>query len=272
VYQARLILSVLSVLAVSLVAGAAEPAAPRLVGHRGLLRHAPENTLAGFAACLELGLGFELDVRRSKDGTLVVMHDADVKRTTSGKGLVAGLTLAELRKLDAGAWFDPAFAGQRVPTLDEVFALVKARRGPGTLVALDIKIQDESVEADLVRLAQQHGVLSNVVCIGHAIDDPAVRRRLRQASSATPVAVLAQSAADLQKALADPDADWAYLRFVPTAEQVAACRKAGKRVFVVGARAGEIDPENRRRLRELGVDAILTDFPLEYRELWRKVR
>src|SRR5206468_3954889 len=90
---------------------------PRIVGHRGLLRHAPENTLTGFGACADLRLGFEFDVRRSRDGHLVVMHDADVKRTTDGKGKVADFTLAELRKLDAGRRFAPEFAGQRVPSL-----------------------------------------------------------------------------------------------------------------------------------------------------------
>ena len=63
-------------------------ALPHIVGHRGLIHHAPENTLAGFAACLELRLGFELDVRRSKDGQLVCVHDETVDRTSNGKGKV----------------------------------------------------------------------------------------------------------------------------------------------------------------------------------------
>src|SRR5437867_12978157 len=137
----------------SSVACAAEPEKPRpvIIGHRGLLRDAPENTLASFGTCLDLRLGFELDVRRSRDGHLVVMHDATVDRTTDGKGKVSDLTLAEIRKLDAGRWFDPAFSGQRVPTFDEVFVLLKIGGGPGVLVAMDVKIDDETVEADMVR-------------------------------------------------------------------------------------------------------------------------
>src|SRR5688572_8583483 len=81
--------------------------APRLVGHRGLLHHAPENTLAGFAACLDLRFGFEVDIHRSKDGHLVCIHDATLDRTTDGAGKVASFTFAQLRKRDAGAWFDP---------------------------------------------------------------------------------------------------------------------------------------------------------------------
>ena len=68
---------------------------PSIVAHRGLLRHAPENTLANFAACLKLHLGFELDVRRSKDGHLVCVHDATVDRTTDGQGEVEEKTLAQ---------------------------------------------------------------------------------------------------------------------------------------------------------------------------------
>jgi glycerophosphoryl diester phosphodiesterase len=243
---------------------------PRLVGHRGLIRHAPENTLAGFAACIELRLGFELDVRRTRDGHLVCLHDDDVQRTTNGQGKVSESTLAELRQLDAGAWFDPAFAGQRLPTLEEVFVLLKERQATQVLVALDLKIDDETVEADVVRLAKKCGVLGQVVCIGRAISEPAVRKQLRAADPKTPAAVLAQKAEDLPAALEDAHADWVYVRFVPTAEQAAKVHRAGKRVFLSGPLVSGREPENWRRAREAGVDAILTDFPLDCRQLARE--
>src|SRR5262249_19724348 len=97
---------------------------PLIVAHRGLLRHAPENTLANFRACLELRLGFEFDVQATKDGRLVCIHDSAVDRTTNGTGRVADLTLAGIQGLDAGSWFDPKFAGQKVPTVEEVLKLV----------------------------------------------------------------------------------------------------------------------------------------------------
>jgi glycerophosphoryl diester phosphodiesterase len=253
-------------------AAPADDPRPAIVGHRGLLRHAPENTLAAFAACLELSLGFELDVRRSGDGHLVILHDADLKRTTNGTGPVSRRTLAELKKLDAGSWFDPAFAGQQVPTLDEVLALVKARGRAGTLVAVDLKIDDAKVEADLVRLAKKHGVLGRLVCIGTAIGSPAVRRRLREADAAAPAAALAQAAADLAGALAEKDASWAYLRFVPTAAQVRQAHAAGKKVFLVGPAVMGREPANWRKAREAGVDALLTDYPLECRRAWRAAK
>lgn len=262
-------LALLVFLSVSWAAGD-EPAVPRLVAHCGLLKHAPENTRAAFAACLDLRLGFELDVHRTRDGQLVCLHDDDVRRTTDWVGKVGSFTLAELRKLDAGRWFDPAFAGQRVPTLDEAFALLKSHGDANVLVAVDIK--DEDVEADLVRLAKKHGVLQRLVCIGRAIDNRQVRRRLRAADPATPTAVLAQTSKEFPAALKDADASWVYVRFLPTAEQVRQAHDAGKRVFLAGMLVSGQEPENWRRARAAGVDGLLTDYPLECRQVWRQKR
>src|SRR5919199_4154952 len=85
-----------------------------VVGHRGAMGHCPENTLASFARALELGADWiECDVHLSRDGVPVVIHDETLDRTTSGHGPVHAHTLAELKRLDAGAWFGAGFAGQR---------------------------------------------------------------------------------------------------------------------------------------------------------------
>ena len=98
----------------------------RIGGHRGAPDLAPENTLAGFRAAVAAGASFcELDVRRSADGVLVIMHDDTVDRTTDGHGPVDSLTVAELRRLDAGRAFHPVYAGEHVPTLDEVLSWVE---------------------------------------------------------------------------------------------------------------------------------------------------
>src|SRR6478752_5903942 len=99
-----------------------------IVAHRGMLRHAPENTMANFRACLDLRLGFEFDVQRTKDGHLVCLHDSTLDRTTNGQGNVSERTLDQVRELDAGRWFAPEFAGERVPTIDEVFGLLSPYR------------------------------------------------------------------------------------------------------------------------------------------------
>jgi glycerophosphoryl diester phosphodiesterase len=262
-------ISLLIILTLPLAARAADPLP---VGHRGLPRHAPENTLAAFAACLELRLGFELDVRRSKDGALVCVHDDTVNRTTDGKGKVADLTLAQLRKLDAGGWFGPEFAGERVPTLEQALALVADRGKIGGLVALDLKIDDGKVEAEVGALVKKYALAGRVVCIGTAIDSPAVRRRLRAANPLLQVAVLAQTAKGLDKALAAKDADWAYVRFVPTKAEVARARKAAKKVLVVGKAVMGREPANWRKARAAGAHAILTDHPLDCRLETKKAK
>jgi glycerophosphoryl diester phosphodiesterase len=91
-----------------------------VAAHRAGATHAPENTLAALREALRLGVHqIEVDLRRTADGAIVVMHDADVVRTTGVPGVVAKLTLSELRQLDAGAHFAPRFNGERVPILSE---------------------------------------------------------------------------------------------------------------------------------------------------------
>ncbi|HUN45384.1 MAG TPA: glycerophosphodiester phosphodiesterase [Stellaceae bacterium] len=100
-------------------------APPRVIGHRGAAGIAPENTLAGFRKAAALGVRWvEFDVHLAADGVPVVIHDDDLDRTTTGKGPLAALTSTALSALDAGAWFDAAYQGERVPTLAAVVALL----------------------------------------------------------------------------------------------------------------------------------------------------
>ena len=96
-----------------------------VVGHRGAAGLAPENTLASFRKALEIGVDIvELDVHLTKDGHVVAIHDSNVRRTSNGRGEVADLTLTQIKALDAGSWFDKAFAHEVIPTLGEVLDLV----------------------------------------------------------------------------------------------------------------------------------------------------
>lgn len=105
------------------------------IAHRGASGYAPENTMAAFDKALQMKADyFELDVQMSKDGKLVLIHDVTVDRTTDGTGRVGDLTFKELRRLDAGSWFDPAFAGERIPTLEE--ALDRYRGKIGILIEI----------------------------------------------------------------------------------------------------------------------------------------
>ncbi len=98
---------------------------PTLFAHRGASAHAPENTLASFELALSQHAdAIELDAKLTADGEVVVIHDQTVERTTDGSGRVSQMTLAQLRELDAGSFFDIAFRGEKIPTLAEVFELV----------------------------------------------------------------------------------------------------------------------------------------------------
>jgi len=109
---------------------------PRFVGHRGARGSAPENTLVSICKAAELGAPWvEFDVKLTADGHLVLMHDETLERTTNGQGPVAAASWSAIRKLDAGAWFGPAFAGERVPDLEETIALL-AELGLGANVEI----------------------------------------------------------------------------------------------------------------------------------------
>ena len=110
-----------------------------VTAHRGFSGDAPENTLAAFRKAMEVGSDMiELDVRFSKDGQIVVIHDDTLDRTTNGRGKVSDYTLKELKQFDAGSWFGPQFSDERIPTFNEVLELAKGK------IPVNIEIKDES--------------------------------------------------------------------------------------------------------------------------------
>jgi glycerophosphoryl diester phosphodiesterase len=111
-------------------------ALPPVIGHRGAAARAPENTLAGFRKARALNCRWvEFDVRLTADGQPILLHDNRLERTTDGRGNVSALPLAAVRRHDAGAWFGPCFAGERVPTLEEAVTVL-AELGIGANVEL----------------------------------------------------------------------------------------------------------------------------------------
>ena len=98
---------------------------PRIIGHRGAAKAAPENTLAGLREAKRQGAAWvEVDAKLTSDNQVILLHDDLLDRTTSGKGAAAQATLEQVRGLDAGAWFAPNWAGIKVPTLEETIAEV----------------------------------------------------------------------------------------------------------------------------------------------------
>ncbi len=136
---------------------------PLVIAHRGSSAHAPENTLAAFKLAAEQEAdAIELDVDLTRDGHVVVMHDATLDRTTDGHGRVGDLTLEEIRRVDAGAWKDTAFRGERVPLLEEVFETV----GQRLLINVEIKgmaLRGTGLEAQVAALIEKHGLIDRVI-------------------------------------------------------------------------------------------------------------
>src|SRR5580698_6784041 len=132
-----------------------------VISHRGEHLHHPENTMAAFQAAIDAGADyFELDVRTTSDGKFVIMHDGTLDRTTNGSGEVHKHTFEEIRALDAGAKFSPAFAGTKVPTLDEAFDLAHGKIN----VYVDTKYADPQ---QLVDAIVRHDMQDHVVIYGN---------------------------------------------------------------------------------------------------------
>lgn len=114
-----------------------------IIGHRGVASEAPENTLIGFTRAFEQQAdGIEADFRLSRDGHVVCIHDADLDRVADDDTVVADATLAELKAIDVGEWYAPQFAGQHIPTLDEVLAIIPADK----YLFAELKVGVEIVE------------------------------------------------------------------------------------------------------------------------------
>jgi glycerophosphoryl diester phosphodiesterase len=132
-----------------------------VVAHRGMVSGFPENTLAAFRQAIVMGFSaIEIDLRATADGHIVVMHDDSVDRTTSGRGKVSELTLADIRSLDAGRHAGPEFADQKVPTFREVLETV---RDSGTKLVLDIKPGPLLDHDRIVRLTEEYGATLDVI-------------------------------------------------------------------------------------------------------------
>lgn len=227
-------------------------------GHRGAKAYAPMNTLPAFELALQQGAqGIELDVHRSKDGHAVICHDFTVDATTNGTGFVTQMTLAELKALDAGSWFAPTFTGVQIPTLDEVFEAV----GQQLIVNVEIKSMDiettdgvEQVVADCIR---RHNMVDRVIVSSF---NPHTLIRFRQIAPEIAIGFLHMASAGMPTA--EVMARHAYEAFHPyyqdiTPELVAQTHAAGRvlNTWTVN------DPDDALRLRDWGVDCVITDNP-----------
>lgn len=227
------------------------------IGHRGASGLAPEHTRRAFQLALDLGVDMiELDVHLSRDGELVVIHDGELERTTTGRGLVRDNDLAELKALDAGAWFAPEFSGERLLSLDEVVDLVGARAA----LNVELKAPPEDwapLVARLDVLLRGRGLLDSVIISCFA---PAALLAVRERIPAARVGLLWQTsdfseawnwAGRLRAASLHPH--WSLL----SADVLAAAHAREMKVLVWTVN----DVETMRMLVAAGVDGIMSDYP-----------
>jgi glycerophosphoryl diester phosphodiesterase len=241
---------------------------PLRIAHRGASARAPENTLAAFAAAIADGAdAVELDVQRTRDGVPVVLHDPTLDRTTDGTGPLAATTLSALRRLDAGAWFDPRFRGERVPTLEEALECVRGRCGlnvelkiaPARGGTLRSRARRSREEAALLAEAVA-GVLEQVRFDGFLLLSSFSAAALRAARAAMPRARLALLASRRMTGLGATHRALAleavnlHLRLA-TRRRFGAARRLGLGILVWAVD----DLENLRRVEDLGADGIMTD-------------
>lgn len=165
----------------------------KIFAHRGSKGTHPENTLASFKEAVRVGSdGIELDVHLTKDGQLVVIHDETVDRTTNGTGEIKNLTLAEIKAIDAGSWFNETFAGEKIPTLEEVLRLLKELGFDGQL-NIELKTDIIQYEGLVEKCLVLQGTEDWPFTIVYSSFNPYTLVELKQANSSQEIGLLFES-------------------------------------------------------------------------------
>ncbi len=241
-----------------------------VIGHRGASGIAPENTMAAFRKAVELGAGFiETDLQLSRDARLVALHDDTLERTTNGKGAVSARTLKELRKLDAGSWFRasqsegaPAFAGERIPIVEEVLALGREHE---IGLYLEVKATGPSgAEHAVVGALRASGEIPRTVVLSFSTS---VLGRVRQLE---PLVMTGFLFSDRLPSPVAAAVDVGARQLLPRTDRVTpelVSDAHAHDVKVVAWTAN--DPDEMRTLISAGVDGIITNYPDRLVELLR---
>jgi glycerophosphoryl diester phosphodiesterase len=225
--------------------------------HRGASGHAPENTIAALEKAIALGAHMaEIDIQQTADNLFAVFHDDNLERTTNGTGPLWEKTLAELQTLDAGSWFEPAWAGQRIPSLEEVLETTRGR------LPLNIELKLHGHERDLVDLALRALCDNNiedhcppqslVTCFDHQ-----VAAAVKQANPALTVGAILGRQQYTAGVFTLPVDVLSAEKTLVDADFMAMARGAGKQVHVWTVN----ETADMSRLIDLGVDAVITNYP-----------
>ncbi|MBI1924771.1 glycerophosphodiester phosphodiesterase family protein [Candidatus Poribacteria bacterium] len=216
-----------------------------IVCHKGANEYAPENTFAATQLCIDWGMDYvEIDVNASKDGVLYILHGPEVDKTTNGKGRITDLTSEEIDRLDAGSWFHPKFAGERVPRLEPFLRWLKGK----AKVFLDVKTADPQ---QLIDLIYDVGLENN--CFFWSDSDEwmlkfrALDGKLQLKRNVKSVADVIEAAERYRANIVEVGLD------NMSHELVAACRARGLKIMIYHQ---EKDPEAFRQVIRWGADMI----------------
>ena len=227
----------------------------RVGGHRGASAVAPENTYAAFEQAVAEGAAYaETDIRSTADGELVLVHDATFDRTSDGRGAVSSMTLADVRRLDAGAWYGEAFSGERIPELSPFLRWIEAR--PGFGAALEVKAS--GIGAEVARLAWASSARERLAIYAF---DPAEIRAAKAAVPELPCVLLLYLDADPDGVLATIDACGADGADVPWQWNATALLAGMRERGMLMGGGSASGAEAAERLLALGSDMIDTDGP-----------
>ena len=244
---------------------------PWIVAHRGFKKKYPENTLVAFQAAMDAGVPMiELDVTLSRDRKLVVIHDATLERTTNGHGPVHDYTLAELKQLDAGSWFHPDFAEERLPELGEVLELVDGR----VITNIEIKSNayephhpPDAIEKQVVEMVKKKKLLDSILISSF---DSNVLEQISLMETHPQIALISKN--PLERNIVEickrlDTFSWHPDQQIVTPKQVVKLHAAGIRVFPY-----KVDTqEDCARMIGLNVDGVITDDPVSVRR-WSEVK
>ncbi|NOX66220.1 MAG: glycerophosphodiester phosphodiesterase [Chlorobi bacterium] len=245
-----------------------------IIAHRGGSKLAPENTLAAYKNAIKLGVDMiEIDVHLSKDGKIIVIHDEKIDRTTNGKGTVKDMTLAEIRKYDAGGWFDEKFKGEKIPTLDEVMETLNGK----VKLLIEIKDGDElypGLEKKVVETIHKYNAVDWVIV--QSFNENSVLRVRKMDPSITTFYLLGRNFGDFYSNVAkEVNAGDAVIKkydgIAPhysmlDSEKVKIFHKAGFKVFT-----WTVDkPEDMKKIINMNVDGIITNSPDKLKEILNK--
>ena len=213
------------------------------IGHRGARAYAPENTLTSFKKAIEIGVdAVELDVRKTKDNQLVVIHDADVKRTTNGEGLVGELTLKEIKDFDAGD-------GEKIPTLEETLDFLDKK------VKVFVELKEAGIEDQVLSIVHGKGLEKNVVIVSFLED---ALKKVRELNKDIETGLIYAKHKNPLKTALELKANYllALYRFTHTAN-VEKAHECGLKVVVWTIN----NPEEAEEYAKKGVDGIASDKP-----------